>query len=51
MNLFEVIFVAFYAHVKFKKNMLQMLKLATNYGFHELFLNYHIYHITFIGTR
>ena len=39
----DIILVAIAWDKKFKKIMLPMLKLYTNYGFHELFLNHELF--------
>jgi hypothetical protein len=39
----DIILVAIAWDKNFKKIMLPMLKLDTNYGFHELFLNHELF--------
>jgi hypothetical protein len=43
----DIILVAIAWDKNFKKIMLPMLKLDTNYGFHELFLTYSIHLVNY----
>jgi hypothetical protein len=43
----DIILVAIARDKNFKKIMLPMLKLDTNYGFHELFLKYSMHLVNY----